>query len=157
MPRFVSPILLLAASATMLGGCDGMLGSGGDRERQGSDRATAAAAQGRADARLPQGFTLIEGSGGIRDLSVAEAEGGGKNVAFATIVPPRDAIAFYEAQGSALGMIVAGRMTASDMIALNMQRETGSPRRFSVTASQKGEFTNISLMFDIGGTQPAAR
>lgn len=141
------PLAMLALSA-----CDGSSRTNGDAASKGGSPTTAAGpVRTQADERLPAGFTLINGGGGIRDLSVEDAQGDGKIVAYATIVPPRDAVAHYEREAVAAGMTVIARMDAGEIRAVNARRTGGAaPHTISATASQKGEFTNITLMFDIG-------
>jgi hypothetical protein len=100
------------------------------------------------DPRLPEGFSLATGSGGVRDLAVSGEPGGDQVISYATIAPPRFITQFYRQEATAARMTYAGQMDAGDMIATNFARTEGAPRRLSVSASKKGEFTNISLTFN---------
>ncbi len=130
-----------------LSACD--LGGGGDRERV-VVPVDISGISAFADGRLPQGFTLANGRGGIRDLSVDATPNRSTVVAFATIAPPRAITAYYRREAEAAGMTYAGQMDAGDMLATNFRRADPYPRTFSVNASQRGAFTNVTLVFDLG-------
>jgi hypothetical protein len=144
MKARVAVLSILAAAS--LSACD----LGGAGERAEAEREMAASLRGVADERLPDGFTLVNGRGGIRDLAIS-TEGNTIIASFATIATPRAVTNHYRREAEAAGMTYAGQLEATDMISTNYQREDPRPRTLSASALQKGEFTNITLSFDIAG------
>ncbi len=120
------------------------------------------AAQSRTDPRLPAGFSIYLGDDGrARDFSVAAAADG-QIVTFSIIAKPIDVARFYEAQAVAAGLQVTGRVDAGDLANVDahvprtgpQSAENGvqtrtKPRSFGAVAVNKGEFTNVSLSFDV--------
>ena len=138
-----SLILLIAVALTpTLSACD--LG-GGERPTAPPDTSGLRAT---LDPRLPAGFSIATGEGGVRDLAVSGEPGGDQVISYATIAPVRIVTQFYRQQATEAGMTYAGQMDAGDMIATNFARTDGAPRRLSVSASRESEFTNISLTFN---------
>ncbi len=138
------PLILFAAVALtpMLSACD--LG-GGERPTAPPDTSALTAT---LDPRMPEGFSIATGEGGVRDFAVTGEPGGDQVITWATIAPVRIITQFYRQQATEAGMAYAGQMDAGDMIATNFARTTGAPRRLSVSASRESEFTNISLTFN---------
>lgn len=140
--RIALTLLSIVALAPALAACE--LG-GGERRVAPPDTS---ALRSTVDPRLPQGFALATGRGGVRDLAVTGEAGGDQVISYATIAAPRIVTQFYRQQATEARMTYAGQMDAGDMIATNFVRSDGEPRRLSVSASQEGEFTNISLTFN---------
>lgn len=134
--------IAIAAMAPMLSACE--LGGG---ERTVAPPDTSALA-GTVDPRLPEGFSLATGEGGVRDLAVSGEPGGDQVITWATVGSPRIVTQFYRQEATAAGMTYAGQLDAGDMIATNFARTTGSPRRLSVSVTDEGAFMNISLTFN---------
>lgn len=142
MARAVHLLPLLLGAALLLPACDSPAFRGP------ADPVVEAGLTGAADERLPEGFTLANGQGGVRDLSISE-ENRVTIAAFATVAPPRAIIAFYRSEAEAAGMTYAGRVDAADMITLRMAKADGDPYSIAITALRRGEFTNVTLMFNV--------
>jgi hypothetical protein len=142
--RKSSAIIALSAGCLSVAACD----LGGAGERANAERAVAASIRATAHEGLPAGFSLAAGRGGIRDLSVADNDGA-VIAAFATIASPRAINDHYRREAEAAGMTFAGQMEASDMLVTNYRRDNPEPRSLSVSALQKGEFTNVTLSFGV--------
>ncbi len=112
-------------------------------------RAEATAAVSRADPNLPAGFALFTGGTEVVELEAAEPSTGGKIVTYSITAPPREVVRFYEAQATAAGMTNAGSMNGAEILSYEARKAEGSPRTFGVTALQKGEYTNVTLNFDV--------
>jgi hypothetical protein len=136
--------VLLSGCVLSLTACD----LGGAGERAEAERQVAASIRGIADERLPEGFTIANGRGDVRDLSVSST-GNTTIAAYATIGSPRAILQHYRREAEAAGMTYAGQMEAPDMIVTNYRRADPRPRTLSVAALQKGEFTNVTLSFGI--------
>jgi hypothetical protein len=142
--RATLAVIATITMAPLLAACD----LGGAGERAEAEKSVAASIRGVIDERLPDGFTLANGRGGIRDLSVSTT-GNVSVVAFATVASPRAIMTHYRREAEAAGMTYAGQMEAADMIATNYRRDNPRPRTLSVAALQKGAFTNVTLSFGI--------
>ncbi len=140
--RSVWTLVAIAMLMPAMAACD--LG-GGERPTAPPDTSDLSAT---VDPRLPTGFSLATGRGGVRDLAVSEAMDGVQVVTFATVGSPRIVTQFYRQQATAAGMTYAGQMDAGDMIATNFARTVGTPKRMSISVSDEGEFVNISLTFN---------
>ena len=106
------------------------------------------AAESRADPRLPAGFPIYLGSDGARDFELKDIPTGGKIATFSIIAKPLDVRAFYQARAIAAGMTITGRLDAGEIVSVEAAKEGGTPATFGATALQKGEYTNVTLMFD---------
>lgn len=110
----------------------------------------AVAAASRVDPRLPAGFPIYLGSGeGAREVTLMSPPTGGKIMTFSIVAKPLDVRQFYEDRATAAGMTIAGRMDAGEIVSVEARHEGGTPRTFGATALQKGEYTNVTLMFDV--------
>lgn len=135
---------MLAALALLPGLSACELG-GGERRTAPPDTS---ALTSTVDPRLPEGFSIAAGEGGVRDLAVSGEPGGDQVISWSTVAPPRIVTQFYRQQATQAGMVYAGQLDAGDLIATNFARTDGAPRRLSVSASREREFTNVSLTFN---------
>lgn len=103
----------------------------------------------RPDPQLPTGFPIYLGDDGAREFTVKTVPTGGKIATFSIHAKPLDVRKFYEDQAVAAGMTISGRMDAGEIVSVEARKEGGNPRTFGATALQKGEFTNVTLMFDV--------
>lgn len=112
--------------------------------------ASARAAQSRADPRIPGGIPIFLGrTGQITEFEIMDA-GQGKIATYAVIAQPWDVRNFYEADGLARGYEVIGRVNGGLFQSVDMRRLNGpAPRTFSAMAVHKGEYTNVTLNFDV--------
>ncbi|MCC7394267.1 MAG: hypothetical protein IT553_05370 [Sphingomonadaceae bacterium] len=112
--------------------------------------ASARAAQSRSDPRIPGGIPLFLGrTGQITEFEILDA-GQGKIATYSVDARPWDIRDFYEAEGLARGYEVIGRVNGGLFQSVDMRRLNGAaPRTFSVMAVHKGEFTNVTLNFDV--------
>lgn len=140
--RSVMTLLAVAALSPLLAGCE--LG-GGERRLAAPDTS---ALTSTIDPRLPEGFTLATGEGGVRDLAISGEPGGNQVISWATVGSPRIVTQFYRQEATEAGMTYAGQMDAGDMIATNFARTQGTPARLSVSVTDEGQFINISLTFN---------
>lgn len=135
--------LALIAPLALLGACN----------QTPADPAKAAAERvaevSRADPQLPDGFPIFLGEDGARELVVKAVPTGGKIVTFSIHARPLDVRKFYEDRATAAGMTISGRLDAGEIVSVEARKPDGSPRTFGATALQKGEFTNVTLMFDV--------
>ena len=107
------------------------------------------AAISRPDPRLPDGFPIFLGDDGAREFVVEDVPTGGKIATFSIHARPMAVRRFYEERATAAGMTIAGRMDGGEIVSVEARRDEGNPRTFGATALQKGEFTNVTLMFDV--------
>ncbi|MFM9978888.1 MAG: hypothetical protein ACKVOP_12705 [Sphingomonadaceae bacterium] len=108
------------------------------------------AAMSVADPRLPTGFSIFTGGGGdVQELDFAEPSTGGKIFSFSVIAPPQNILRFYEEQSTAVGMAVDGRYNGGEVLSYEARKAEGEPKTFGVTATRKGEYTNVVLNFDV--------
>ncbi|QJQ32670.1 hypothetical protein GV829_09590 [Sphingomonas lacunae] len=107
------------------------------------------AAISRPDPRLPVGFPIYLGEDGAREFVVEDVPTGGKIATFSIHARPLAVRNFYEERAKAAGMTIAGRMDGGEIVSVEARKEGGNPRTFGATALQKGEFTNVTLMFDV--------
>ena len=104
----------------------------------------------RTDPALPAGFTVYLGSDGTREFTVSEPDTGGTVVTWAMIADPTEIIRHYEREALASGMTYAGKLNGGEIISYEARREgEGNPRTFSATVLRKGEYTNVTLNFDV--------
>jgi hypothetical protein len=104
----------------------------------------------QVDKRLPAGFTIFHGGSTVRELAVVEPATGGKIVTFSIDAPLNEVMAHYRREADAAGLAYAGRMNGGEIMSYEARREgEGAPRKFGATALRKGEFTNVTLMFDV--------
>ena len=107
-------------------------------------------AMSRTDPALPAGFTLYTAGGNILDYSATEPETGGKVVTYSLIAPLDDVYRHYERESEAAGMTYAGRLNAGELLSYESRRSgEGVPHTFSATVLKKGEYTNVTLNFDV--------
>jgi hypothetical protein len=150
---------ILAASALFLASCNSSADAPASKDGAESTTATA----GRADPRLPAGFTIYTGEEGAREFVIAPA-GNGQMATFSVAAPAPIIRDFYERQAVANGMQVTGRVTSSDLANVDARREgtradtpmritegqsPPAPRTFGAMAVDKGPFTNVTLSFDV--------
>ncbi len=112
--------------------------------------AAARAAQSRADPRIPGGIPIFLGrTGQITEFEIMDA-GQGKIATYSVVARPWDIRDFYEAEGKARGYEVIGRVNGGMFQSVDMRRLNGpAPRTFSAMAVHKGEYTNVTLNFDV--------
>lgn len=103
----------------------------------------------RADPQLPDGFPIFLGEDGAREFVVKDVPTGGKIATFSIHAKPLDVRQFYEDRATAAGMTISGRLDAGEIVSIEARKEGGNPRSFGATALRKGEFTNVTLMFDV--------
>lgn len=103
----------------------------------------------RPDPQLPDGFPIFLGVDGAREFAVREVESGGKIATFSIHARPMAVRQFYEERAKAAGMTIAGRMDGGEIVSVEARRAEGNPKTFGATALRKGEFTNVTLMFDV--------
>jgi hypothetical protein len=116
----------------------------------GEDAAAPKAALSRTDAALPSGFTLYTGGRDIIGFSASEPETGGTVVTWSMIAEPGDVIRHYEAEALTAGLTYAGRLNGGEILSYEARRTgEGEPRTFSATVLKKGEYTNVTLNFDV--------
>ena len=109
-----------------------------------------AATMSRPDDRLPSGFPIYMGTGdGAKEVTVMEPPTGGKIMTFSSVARPMDVRNFYEERAVAAGMTICGRLDAADIVSVDATKPGGPPHSFGATATRKGEFTNVTLMFDV--------
>lgn len=104
----------------------------------------------QADPRMPTGFTIYRGEvGDVREFQIAPA-GNGQIATFSVIGRPGTIRTFYEDQAVAAGMQVIGRVSTGDFMSVDARRPgAGNPHSFSMAAVHKGEYTNVTLMFNV--------
>ncbi|MEQ1687941.1 MAG: hypothetical protein ABL874_05160 [Sphingopyxis sp.] len=104
----------------------------------------------QADPRMPTGFTIYRGEvGDVREFQIAPA-GDGQIATFSVIGRPDTIRRFYEDQAVAAGMQVIGRVSTGDFMSVDARRAgAGNPHTFSMAAVHKGEYTNVTLMFNV--------
>lgn len=104
----------------------------------------------QADPRLPTGFAIYRGEvGDVREFQIAPA-GEGQIATFSVIGRPETIRRFYEEQAVAAGMQVIGRVSTGDFMSVDARRQgAGNPHTFSMAAVHKGEYTNVTLMFNV--------
>lgn len=103
----------------------------------------------RPDPQLPDGFPIFLGDDGAREFTVKDVPTGGKIATFSIHAKPLDVRKFYEDRATAAGMTISGRLDAGEIVSVEARKEGGNPRTFGATALRKGEFTNVTLMFDV--------
>jgi hypothetical protein len=104
----------------------------------------------RPDERLPAGFPIYMGTGdGAKEVALMEPPTGGKIMTFSIVARPMDVRNFYEERATAAGMTISGRLDAADIVSVEATKPGGTPHSFGATATRKGEFTNVTLMFDV--------
>ncbi len=131
----ILPLILLSA-------CDNA-----EPVKQAADRQAQTA---QADPRLPAGFTLYHGAAAVLELDMTEPPTGGRIFTYSTDVPLNEVMAHYRREADASGMAYAGRMNGGEIMSYEARRAgEGSPRTFGATALRKGEYTNVTLMFDV--------
>ena len=135
-----------AASLALLSACSGA--SSGDGAGKGDKAAEVKVS--RPEPKLPKGFELYIGAeGDVREFTVLNPPTGGMIATYSLRAKPEDVVAFYEQVATKQGMVLAGRVSAPDFYNYDGRKEGGSPRTFGATAVAKGEFTNVSLAFDV--------
>jgi len=137
-------LLALALPVMLLAGCQ----PGGDPQKAAAEHL---AEVSRADPRIPAGFKLYIGSDGAHDFSIHDA-GRGKIATWAVTDRPHDVTRYYEDEAVAAGFEVIGRVDAGDLTSLDVRtKDADAAHRhtMSVMAADKGEFTNITLMYDV--------
>ncbi|MEQ1726125.1 MAG: hypothetical protein ABL882_09395 [Sphingopyxis sp.] len=104
----------------------------------------------QADPRMPTGFTIYRGEvGDVREFQIAPA-GNGQIATFSVIGRPGTIRTFYEEQAVAAGMQVIGRVSTGDFMSVDARAQgAGNPHSFSMAAVHKGEYTNVTLMFNV--------
>ena len=104
----------------------------------------------QADPRMPTGFAIYRGEvGDVREFQIAPA-GDGQIATFSVIGRPETIRRFYEEQAVAAGMQVVGRVSTGDFMSVDARRTgAGNPHTFSMAAVHKGEYTNVTLMFNV--------
>lgn len=108
------------------------------------------AAMSRPDPALPSGFTLYTAGGNILDYAATEPDTGGKVVTYSLIAPLDEVYRHYERESEAAGMTYAGRLNAGELLSYESRRSgPGVPRTFSATVLKKGQYTNVTLNFDV--------
>ena len=107
------------------------------------------AAVSMPDPRLPAGFAIFTNGGEVQELDFAEPQTGGTIVSFSIIAPPQNILRFYEEQSTAVGMAVDGRYNGGEVLSYEARKAEGEPKTFGVTATRKGEYTNVVLNFDV--------
>lgn len=107
------------------------------------------AATSIADPRLPDGFAIFTAGGDVQELDFSEPSTGGKIFSFSVIAPPQNILRFYEQQSTAVGMAVDGRYNGGEVLSYEARKAEGEPKTFGVTATRKGEYTNVVLNFDV--------
>ena len=107
------------------------------------------AAMSVADPRLPTGFAIFTAGGDVQELDFSEPSTGGKIFSFSIIASPQSVVQFYEAQALAAGMTYDGRLNAGEVLSYEARKAEGEPKTFGATATRKGEYTNVTLMFDV--------
>ncbi|MEQ1509342.1 MAG: hypothetical protein ABL909_02940 [Sphingopyxis sp.] len=104
----------------------------------------------QTDPRMPNGFAIYRGEvGDVREFQIAPA-GEGQIATFSVIGRPETIRRFYEDQAVAAGMQVIGRVSTGDFMSVDARRQgAGAPHTFSMAAVHKGEYTNVTLMFNV--------
>lgn len=104
----------------------------------------------QADPRMPAGFTIYRGEvGDVREFQIAPADSG-QIATFSVIGRPGTIRQFYEDQAVAAGMQVIGRVSTGDFMSVDARRQgPAKPHTFSAMAVHKGEYTNVTLVFDV--------
>lgn len=104
----------------------------------------------QADPRMPTGFTIYRGEvSAVREFQIAPA-GNGQIATFSVIGRPSTIRTFYEDQAIAAGLQVIGRVSTGDFMSVDARRQgAGNPHTFSMAAVHKGEYTNVTLMFNV--------
>ncbi len=121
-----------------------------DRADPAKQAAERRAETAQADPRLPAGFTIFHGGSQVLELGMAEPPTGGKIFTYSINAPLGEVMAHYRREAEAAGMTYRGRMNGGEIMSYEARREgEGEPRSFGATALRKGEFTNITLMFDV--------
>lgn len=144
-------IILCGLMASTLAAC----GSGGGNRAADPAKAAAArrAAVSLADPRMPGNFPIYVGqSGQVREFRASDAIPGqpGRVISYSVIGRPDIVRDFYEDHAETVGMTVEGRVSSVDFMSVDARRTaTGSPRTFSAMAVKKGEYTNVTLQFDV--------
>ncbi len=104
----------------------------------------------RADPALPAGFTLFTGGSDIVGYNASAPETGGTVVTWSMIAQPSDVIRHYETEALAAGLTYAGRLNGGEILSYEARRTgEGEPKTFSATVLKKGEYTNVTLNFDV--------
>lgn len=135
----------LGAGLLLLTGCDAVGGASGQSQDKDARQPVS-----RADERLPAGFELYVGQrGDVREVTAMSPDTGGTIVTYSVRARPQDVVAFYEAAATAKGMDMAGRVSAAELYGYDAHKDGGTPHSFGVVAISKGEFTNVSLSFDV--------
>lgn len=107
-------------------------------------------AMSRADPSLPPGFTLYTGGGDVLELASSEPETGGKVVTWSITGEAEEVIRHYQRESIAAGMRYAGRLNGGEILSYEARRPgEGTPQTFSATVLRKGQYTNITLNFDV--------
>lgn len=144
--------LLTALAVMMLAGCGSGQGTA-DRPDPAKLAEARRANQSISDPRLPAGFSIYSGERGeVREFQIGPAMPGsdGKVATFSVIAQPHIVRQFYEDQAVASGMVVEGRVNAGEFMSVDARRSgEGSPHTFSAAAVRKGEYTNVTLQFDV--------
>jgi hypothetical protein len=102
----------------------------------------------RPDSNLPAGFDLYVGRGEVREFAVG-TQGEGKIISYSIIADPRDIVQHYERQATAAGMTYAGRVDGGENLSYDFTHRGATPHSMSVNTLKKGEYTNVSLYFDV--------
>lgn len=134
----------LAAAAMTLAAC-------GERSAGGTTtKAAASTAASRPDPRLPDGFPIYLGATGARALEVMKTRQGGTIATFSVQATAAEVVGFYEDVSKRQGMAYAGRYDTDSNRSYEARRQgEGRPRTFGAVAIDKGEWTNVTLNFDV--------
>jgi hypothetical protein len=104
----------------------------------------------RTDPALPAGFTVYLGTDGTREFAVSRPETGGLVATWTVIAEPEEVIRHYQRESLNAGMRYAGRLNGGEILSYEARRQgEGTPKTFSATVLRKGEYTNITLNFDV--------
>ena len=105
------------------------------------------------DPRMPEGFTIYVGeTGRVQEFQIAAAGEGipGRIATFSVLARPNRVRDFYEAQAVARGMDIVGRVNANEVVSVDARQSgEGTPHTFGAMAVKKGQYTNVTLMFDV--------
>ena len=142
-----NPALVLTAGvAALLAAC-------GPTEPQDPVKAAAAerASLSRADPRMPGGFPIFLGpTGEVREFEIMPAGANGQIATFSVVARPWTIREFYEEEGVARGYEVIGRVNGGMFQSIDLRKVgEGTPHTVSVLAVHKGEYTNVTVNFDV--------
>lgn len=136
----MSKHMILLATLLVVAGCGQSV----------NDNAVPKIAVSRSDPALPAGFTLYTGGGDIVGYTASEPETGGTVVTWSLVAQPNTVIRHYEAEALAAGLTYAGRLNGGEILSYEARRNgEGVPKTFSATVLKKGEYTNVTLNFDV--------